>query len=92
MRAITDIEQGLLDEAKELTGLSETATAEEVLRHFVEDARRRQALEELRDMGWDAPHHVAPSFDELAREFRALTAGRQHTPSEILMREGRDER
>ena len=32
------------------------------------------------------------SFDELAAELRRLTAGREHTPSEVLMREGRDER
>jgi plasmid stability protein len=33
-----------------------------------------------------------PSFDELAAELRALTAGRPHTPAEKLQREGRDER
>lgn len=33
-----------------------------------------------------------PSFDELAAELRALTAGRDHTPAEELQREGRDER
>jgi antitoxin FitA len=32
------------------------------------------------------------SFRELAARVRAMTAGRQHTPSEILLREGRDER
>ena len=32
------------------------------------------------------------SFDDLAAEFRALTAGRHHTPAEELQREGRDER
>jgi len=32
------------------------------------------------------------SFDELAAELRALTAGREHTPAEQLIREGRDER
>jgi plasmid stability protein len=35
---------------------------------------------------------VEPSFDELAAELRALTAGRHHTPAEQLQREGRDER
>jgi plasmid stability protein len=35
---------------------------------------------------------VEPAFDDLAAEFRALTRGRRHTPSEILLREGRDER
>ena len=33
-----------------------------------------------------------PSFDDLAAEMRALTAGRHHTPAEQLQREGRDER
>ena len=32
------------------------------------------------------------SFDDLAAELRALTAGRRHTPAEQLQREGRDER
>jgi plasmid stability protein len=33
-----------------------------------------------------------PDFESLAAELRALTAGRVHTPSEVLMREGRSER
>lgn len=33
-----------------------------------------------------------PDFDALAAELRALTARRRQTPSEILLREGRDER
>jgi len=32
------------------------------------------------------------SFKEAAEQLRALTAGRRHTPAEILLREGRDER
>jgi plasmid stability protein len=35
---------------------------------------------------------VEPSFWDLASELRALTEGRKHTPSELLIREGRDER
>jgi len=35
---------------------------------------------------------VEPSFWDLASELRALTEGRKHTPSEVLIREGRDER
>jgi plasmid stability protein len=31
-------------------------------------------------------------FERLAAEFRKLTADRHHTPSEILLRESRDER
>jgi antitoxin FitA len=33
-----------------------------------------------------------PRFDELAEATRQLTAGRKHTPAELLLREGRDER
>jgi len=33
-----------------------------------------------------------PSFDELAAQLRKLTADRAQTPSEDLLREGRDER
>lgn len=35
---------------------------------------------------------VDPSFGDLAAEMRALTAKRRQTPSETLLREGRDER
>ena len=35
---------------------------------------------------------VEPSFDDLAAALRKLTAERHQTPSEILQREGRDER
>jgi antitoxin FitA len=33
-----------------------------------------------------------PSFDKLAADLRELTKHRQQTPSEFLLREGRDER
>ena len=32
------------------------------------------------------------SFKELAAQARAMTAGRKHTPAEVLLREARDER
>ena len=35
---------------------------------------------------------VEPHFEKLAADMRKLTAGRRHTPSELLLREGRDER
>src|SRR5579871_252723 len=35
---------------------------------------------------------VEPSFDALAAELRELTKRRKQTPSEVLLREGRDER
>ena len=34
----------------------------------------------------------AKQLDELAAELRQLTASRKQTPSELLQREGRDER
>nr|WP_294512044.1 hypothetical protein [uncultured Rhodopila sp.] len=33
-----------------------------------------------------------PTFDELAEAMRQLTAGRTHTPAEVLLRESREER
>lgn len=33
-----------------------------------------------------------PSFDTLAAELRQLTKSRRQTPSEVLLREGREER
>jgi plasmid stability protein len=35
---------------------------------------------------------VEPSFDTLATELRKLTKRRKQTPSEVLLRAGRDER
>lgn len=35
---------------------------------------------------------VESDFDLLAAELRRLTAGRSHTPAEVLLRESRDER
>jgi antitoxin FitA len=35
---------------------------------------------------------VEPSWDDLAAELRRMTKRRKQTPSEILLREGRDER
>jgi len=35
---------------------------------------------------------IEPSFDSLAAELRKLTKSRKQTPSEILLRDGRDER
>lgn len=92
MRASFTIDDSLLNEAKEISGLPETASVEDVLRHFVSDGRRRRAWHELRGLGWEGPHHSRPTFETLAAEFRKLTADRRHTPSEELMREGRDER
>lgn len=35
---------------------------------------------------------ITPSFETLAADLRKLTKGRKQTPSEALLREGRDER
>lgn len=35
---------------------------------------------------------IEPSFEELAAKLREMTKGRKHTPAEVLMREGREER
>ena len=35
---------------------------------------------------------IEPSFEKLAAELRKVTKRRKQTPSEILLREGRDER
>jgi antitoxin FitA len=35
---------------------------------------------------------IEPSFESLAADLRKLTKGRKQTPSETLLREGRDER
>jgi len=35
---------------------------------------------------------VEPSFEKLAADLRKLTKGRKQTPSEILLRRGREER
>jgi len=92
MRTSLNIDDDLLNEAKEIIGLPTTAAVEEILRRFVTNERQRQALNGLEGIGWVGPHHSRPTFETLASEFRALTADRSHTPSEVLMREGREER
>jgi len=37
-------------------------------------------------------NEVEPSFETLATDLRRLTRDRKHTPSEILLREGRKQR
>ena len=55
--------------------------------------KRRSAEAEHREILRQAlSAESEPSFWELAAELRKLTAGRKHTPSEVLQREGRDER
>jgi plasmid stability protein len=37
-------------------------------------------------------NEVEPSFEKLAADLRELTRGRKQTPSEVLLRGGREER
>ena len=55
--------------------------------------RGRSAEAEVRDILRQALNGEAEvGFDNLAADFRALTAKRQHTPAEELLRESREER
>lgn len=92
MRALLNIDDELLNEAKEITGMPEEATVQEALRRLVDNHQRMTAIEAMHGIGWDGPHYSRPTFEILASEFRELIAGRNHTPSEELMREGRDDR
>lgn len=53
MRTNIEIDDRLLKLAMEATGqVTKKATVEEALRQAVQTARRRQALKELKGMGW----------------------------------------
>lgn len=47
---------------------------------------------EHRPLHQTLPKETDSSFEEAAAELRSLTATRQQTPSEILLRESREER
>jgi Arc/MetJ family transcription regulator len=67
MRTNIDIDDGLLKEAMEATGLkTKKAAVEEALRRLIETARRRRAIEELRGLGWEG------DLDEMRREGPAV--------------------
>lgn len=54
MRTNIDIDDALLREAMEVTGLrTKKATVEEALRRMLQTDRRRQALRDLQGMGWE---------------------------------------
>lgn len=55
------------------------------------EEEHRAILSETLGAGESAPRSKDEVLAQLA-ELRARTAGRYHTPSEVLMREGRDER
>jgi plasmid stability protein len=50
------------------------------------EAEHREILRQVLTSGEE------PSFDKLAAELRKLTKRRTQTPSEVLLREGREER
>ncbi len=54
MRTNIEIDDALLKEAMEITGLAtKKATVEEALRRLLKDRELRQSIHELRGMGWD---------------------------------------
>jgi plasmid stability protein len=67
---------------------------DEIVRRLKERAERngRSAEAEHRAILSEMLGLARPDFDDLAARLRELTKGRPHTPSEILQREGRDER
>jgi plasmid stability protein len=70
---------------------SEDKSVARVMRRIAR--RGTSAEEEVRQILRDALSGKADvDFKTLAAKVRKLTAGRQHDPSEVLIREGRDER
>lgn len=64
MRTNIDIDDVLLKEAMEVTGLdTKKATVEEALRKLVAIGRQRKALAEMKGLGWDG------DLDEMRRNF-----------------------
>jgi Arc/MetJ family transcription regulator len=54
MRTNIELDDALIAEAMEITGLStKKATVEKALRDLVENLGRRKALQELRGIGWN---------------------------------------
>jgi Arc/MetJ family transcription regulator len=54
MRTNIDIDDALMNEAMEVTGLpTKKATVEEALRWIIRNHRRKQALKDLRGIGWE---------------------------------------
>ncbi|WFS66349.1 type II toxin-antitoxin system VapB family antitoxin [Agrobacterium leguminum] len=54
MRVTIDLDDELIAEVMEITGLSSAeAAVEEALREFIRIHRQRRALEELRGIGWE---------------------------------------
>ncbi|AYD00285.1 type II toxin-antitoxin system VapB family antitoxin [Neorhizobium sp. NCHU2750] len=63
MRTNIEIDDTLLNEALEMTGLkTKKAVIEAALQHFVRHLGRKKAWEELRGMGWEG------DLDEMRRD------------------------
>jgi Arc/MetJ family transcription regulator len=92
MRTNIELDDDLIAEAMKLGGLpTKKAAVDQALRDFVRIKRQLRAIDNLEGIGWIDADRDRLTFDALAAEFRTLTAGRVHTPSEKLMRDGRDE-
>jgi antitoxin FitA len=71
---------------------------EDLVRRLKERAARHgrsaeaEHREILREALFGTDNHRNQKFLELAAEIRKLSAGRAQTPSQVLQREGRDER
>ena len=77
------------------TSLSVRNLEEDLIRRLKMRAARhgRSAEAEHREILRQAlTAEPAPDFEELAAKLRAMTAGRAYTPSQVLLRESRDER
>jgi len=54
MRTNIELDDALIKEAMEVTGLAtKRATVEEALKRLVRQARQRQALEDMKGLGWE---------------------------------------
>ncbi len=91
MRTNIELDDDLIAEAMELGGLpTKKAAVDQALRDFVRIQKQLRAIDNLEGIGWDNTEYGRPTLETLSAEFRALTRDRDHTPSETLMREGRD--
>ena len=59
------LDDELVRNAEEITGLSDTAAVEEALRILVKNHELSQTFEEMRGMGWHGRHHNSPTFETL---------------------------
>ena len=85
----------LANEANPVAAISVRNLDDDLLARLKRRAARhgRSTEAEVRDILRHALSGEADiGFEELAAELRRLSSGRRHTPAEVLVREGRDER